>query len=69
MVVATTLDNLNRTDEFYGKCFDSEAMHKDYKSNSFELEKTRVTDPKRTDTLPIPIAFAYTLCVLEGEKL
>jgi hypothetical protein len=43
-------------------------MHKDWKSNAFELEKTRVTDPKRIETLLIPVAFAYLLSVLEGEK-
>jgi hypothetical protein len=67
MVVATTLDNPNRADEFYGQRFGIEAMHKDWKSNAFELEKTRVTDPKRIETLLIPIAFAYILCVLEGN--
>jgi hypothetical protein len=68
MVVATTLDNPNRADEFYGQRFGIEAMHKDWKSNAFELEKTRVTDPKRIETLLIPIAFAYILCVFEGKK-
>ena len=43
-------------------------MHKDWKSNAFDLERTRVTNPKRIETLLIPIAFAYTLCVLEGER-
>lgn len=43
-------------------------MHKDCKTNAFDLEKTRVTDPKRRETLLIPIAFAYVLCVLEGER-
>jgi hypothetical protein len=68
MVVATTLNNPNRADELYGQRFGIEAMHKDWKSNAFKLEKTRVTDPKRIETLLIPIAFAYILCVLEGEK-
>ena len=68
MVVATTLDNPNIADEFYSKRFGIEAMHKDWKSNAFEIEKTRVTNPKRIETLLIPIAFAYILCVLEGEQ-
>jgi len=69
MVVATTLANPNRANEFYGQRFGIEAMHKDWKSNAFEIEKTRVTDPKRIETLLIPIAFACILCVLEGEHL
>ena len=35
---------------------------------AFDLEKTRVTDPKRIETILIPIAFAYIFCVLEGEQ-
>jgi hypothetical protein len=42
-------------------------MHKDWKTNTFYLENTRVTDTKRIDTLMILIAFAYTLCVLDVE--
>ena len=42
-------------------------MHKDWKNNVFEIEKTRVTDPKRIETLLILIAFAYILYVLEGD--
>ena len=68
MVVATTLAKPNRADVLYGQRFGIEPMHKDWKTNAFELEKTRVTDPKRIETLLIPIAFAYILCVLEGEK-
>lgn len=43
-------------------------MHEDQKTNAFDLEKTRVTDPKRIETLLIAIAFAYVFCVLEGER-
>lgn len=68
MVVATTLAKPHRADILYGQRFGIEPMHKDWKSNAFELEKTRVTDPKRIETLLIPIAFAYILCVFEGEK-
>ena len=56
MVVAMTLDNPNRAGEFYGKRFGIEAIHKDWKSNAFKLEKTRVTDPKRIEMLLIPYA-------------
>lgn len=68
MVVATTIAKPHRADILYGQRFGIEPMHKDWKTNAFELEKTRVTDPKRIETLLIPIAFAYILCVLEGEK-
>ena len=68
IVVATTLTDPQNADELYAQRFGIEPMHKDWKSNAFEIAKTRVTDPKRIETLLIPIAFAYVLCVLEGKK-
>lgn len=68
LVVATTSGNPAVADKTYGKRFGIECMHKDWKTNSFDLEKTRVTDPKRIETLLIAIAFAYIFCVLEGEQ-
>jgi hypothetical protein len=68
LVVATTAGNPVHAVATYKQRFNIEHMHKDWKSNAFDLEKTRVTDPKRIETLLIPIAFAYILCVLEGER-
>ena len=64
---SSTLDNPNRADEFYGQRFGIEAMHKDWKNNAFELEKTRVTDSKMIETFLIRVAFDYIMCVLEGD--
>jgi len=68
LVVATTEGNPTLVEATYKQRFNIEHMHKDWKSNAFDLEKTRVTDPKRIETLLIPIAFACILCVLEGEQ-
>jgi len=68
LVVATTSDKPFLSDLTYGKRFGIECMHKDWKTNAFDLEKTRVTNPKRIETLLIPIAFAYLFCMLEGER-
>jgi hypothetical protein len=68
LIVATTLANPEQADIVYAKRAWIEPMHKDWKSNAFDLQKTRVTDPKRIETLLIPVAFAYLLSVLEGEK-
>lgn len=68
LVVATTSPDPTCVDAVYGQRFTIEPMHKDWKSNAFDLERTRVTDSKRIETLLIPIAFAYILCVLEGER-
>jgi len=68
LIVATTSGNPAVADKTYGKRFSIECMHKDWKTNAFDLEKTRVTDPKRIETLLIPIAFAYILCTINGEQ-
>lgn len=68
MVLATTLAKPQKAAILYGQRFGIESMHKDWKTNAFELEKTRVTASKRIETLLIPIAFAYILCVLDGER-
>ena len=68
LVVATTAGNPSTVDNTYKQRFNIEHMHKDWKSNAFDLEKTRVTDPKRIETLLIAIAFAYILCVIGGEQ-
>jgi len=68
LVVATTSSKPWLSDKIYGKRFGIECMHKDFKSNAFDLEKTKVTNPKRIETMLIPIAFAYVLCMIEGER-
>lgn len=68
LVVAITSGKPFLSDKTYGKRFGIECMHKDWKSNAFDLEKTKVTDSKRIETMLIPIAFAYVFCMLEGER-
>ena len=49
----TTLNDsdTSRADMLYGLRFSIEPMHKDGKSNAFELEKRKITDPKRIETM------------------
>lgn len=68
LVVATTYGKPWLCDNVYGKRFGIECMHKDYKSNAFDLEKTKVTDPKRIEAMLISVAFAYVFCMLEGDR-
>ena len=68
LVVMTTSGDPERAVSVYGLRFGIEPMHKDWKSNGFEIEKSRITDPKRIETMLILIAFAYVLCVFEGER-
>lgn len=67
-VVMTPCATLPEAVAFYGKRFGIEPMHKDWKSNAFDIEGTRVTDPKRIETLLIPVALCTGLCVLEGAR-
>lgn len=67
-VVMTTCATLPATVGVYEKRFGIEPMHKDWKTNAFDLEGTRVTDPKRIATVLIPVALCYVLCVLEGAR-
>ena len=53
--------------EGYAKRSHIEPMFRDHKSNAFDIEGTRVTDPKRIETLLIPIALAYALSILQGN--
>lgn len=53
----------------YAHRFGIEPMFKDTKSNAFDLEQGRMTDPLRLEALLIPVALAYALAVLEGDAL
>jgi len=68
LILMTTHANLPRAIQTYGDRFGIEPMHKDWKSNAFDIEGTRVTEAKRIETILIPIAFCYIICVLEGDR-
>lgn len=72
-VLMTTHTNLPEAIQGYGNPrvrgdHGIEPMHKDWKSNAFDIEGTRVTDAKRIQTLLIPIVLCYIICVLEGDR-
>jgi hypothetical protein len=67
-VLMTTHANLHKAIQGYGNRHGIEPMHKDWKSNAFDMEGTRVTNAKRIETLLIPIALCYIICVLEGDR-
>ena len=67
-IMMTTHTNLHETTQTYGNRSGIEPMHKDWKSNASDIEGTRVTDAKRIQTLLIPIALCYIICVLEGDR-
>ena len=67
-ILMTTCPTLPAAVRRYTQRWGSEPMHKDWKTNAFELEGTRVTDAKRIATLLIPIALCQALCVLEGAR-
>jgi hypothetical protein len=44
-----------------------ETLNRDLKSSGYDIERGKMTDPKRLDNLLIPIAFAYILSVIQGH--
>lgn len=44
-----------------------ETLNRDLKSSGYDLERGKVTDVKRLDNLLIPIAFAYSLSIMQGH--
>lgn len=67
-ILMTTCPTLPVAVGRYKQRWGCEPMHKDWKSNAFDLEGTRVTQAKRIATLLIPIALCQALCVLEGTR-
>jgi hypothetical protein len=68
LIVATTLDCPHLSLKAFEQRFGIEPMFKDHKSNGFQLEDTKVTDPKRIESLLIPIALAHVFCTTEGWR-
>jgi hypothetical protein len=67
MVVATS-DGAEQAIHTYEKRFGIEPMFKDQKSNGFDIEGTKVTDPKRIETLLILMTLAHIFCTSEGTR-
>ena len=44
-----------------------ETLNRDLKSGGYDLERGKLTDPKRLATLLIPMALAYLLTVIQGQ--
>jgi hypothetical protein len=61
LIVASSLDNPKEALARYAQRFGTEPMDKDCKSNGFDLQRTKVTDAKRIDTLMILCAFSMII--------
>jgi hypothetical protein len=68
LMILFTTDNAARAVQTYAQRFGIEPMFKDLKSNGFDLEGTKITDPKRVETLLIVMALAHILCTCEGAR-
>jgi hypothetical protein len=68
LIIMSTSEEANTSIRWYRQRFGIEPMFKDQKSNGFDLEHTKVTDPKRIDTLLLVMAFAHVLCTSEGYR-
>jgi hypothetical protein len=68
LIVAATSEGADQAVAAYEKRFGIEPMFKDHKSNGFDIEGTKVTDPKRIETLLIVMALAHVFCTSEGTR-
>jgi hypothetical protein len=64
----TNLDSLEKALSFYGARFGIEAMFKDCKTGGYNIEKTKVSEP-RFLALVLLIAIAYSLTIIRGQQL
>jgi hypothetical protein len=68
LIVVSTSTGADQAIQRYEKRFGIEPMFKDQKSNGFDIEGTKVTAPKRIETLLIPMALAHIFCTSEGAR-
>jgi hypothetical protein len=68
LIIMYTEDEAAQAVHTYAQRFGIEPMFKDLKSNGFDIEGTKVTDPKRVETLLIVMALAHLLCTCEGAR-
>jgi hypothetical protein len=68
LIIITTSEDAAVSVHRYSQRFGIEPMFKDHKSNGFDLERTKVTDPKRIETLLIVIALVHVFCTSEGYR-
>ncbi|GAK59229.1 transposase, IS4 family protein [Candidatus Vecturithrix granuli] len=68
LLVLSTLTGAALSLATYQRRFGIEPMFKDQKTTGFTIEQTKVTDPKRIETLLILTTFAHILCTTEGDR-
>lgn len=59
-------DATGSLDSYHDRMF-IETLNRDLKSSGYDLERGKMTAPKRLETLLIPVAFAYILSVIQGH--
>lgn len=68
LMIMATGDDAAQVIHTYEQRFGIEPMFKDLKSNGFDMEGTKVTTPKRVETLLIVMTLAHILCTCEGAR-
>jgi hypothetical protein len=53
-------------DSYHDRMF-IETLNRDLKSSGYDIERGKMTDPKRLENFLIPISFAYILAVIQGH--
>lgn len=67
LALVTNLTNPSALTTLYGERMFIETLHRDLKSGGYDLERGRLTDPKRLTNLLLPMAFAYLYTVIQGD--
>lgn len=68
LMIMATGDGAAQAVHTYEQRFGIEPMLKDLTSNGFDMEGTKVTDPKRVETLLIVMTLAHIFCTCEGGR-
>jgi hypothetical protein len=67
LALITDREEASVADDSYHERMFIETLNRDLKSSGYDIERGKMTDLKRLDTLLIPIAFAYILSVIQGH--
>ncbi len=63
----TDIEEVEAVADSYHERMFIETLNRDLKSSGYDIERGKMTDPKRLATFLIPIAFAYILSVMQGH--
>jgi len=67
IAIITDLTHGDTVTDSYGERMFIETLNRDMKSGGYDIERGKMTETTRLERLLIPLAFAYTLAVIQGD--